>query len=222
MISLLAKFPWQATELYTLATRNKIFESTIKMIGVLCREIRRNNGPTSTIGNANFYNSLAFKANGGHGNSFLPRGTPGQGYPKALNTTLLRDLLSAALNAPGFSERQRWELYYAVGIDLEIAQGFLISPLLQHWPFEAIGRGRGFEEDVIEWYARLIAGHPAVQALSSHTPVGGPFGNIAGLFGHITENDTMETVGNTEWNSMGRLVAHMCDPQYLAMIGAQQ
>ena len=60
---------------------------------------------------------------------------------------LLKDLLSAALNAAGFSERQRWELSETTDY---ARHHFRISPLSQWWPFEALGRKPHMDEDVVE------------------------------------------------------------------------
>lgn len=64
-----------------------------------------------------------------------------------LTENLLHDLLSAGLNAPGFSEKQRWELYEMCDY---ARHHFNVSPLLQHWPFEVLGRKMRVEEDVLE------------------------------------------------------------------------
>ena len=64
-----------------------------------------------------------------------------------LTEGLLKDLLLAGLNASGFSEKQRWELFemsdYA-------RRQFRISPMLQHWPFEVLGRKPHMDEDVVK------------------------------------------------------------------------
>lgn len=60
---------------------------------------------------------------------------------------LLEDLLLAGLNAPGFSEHQRWELVLAAEWS---GEKFQLSPLTRWWPFEVLGRKMGIEEDVIE------------------------------------------------------------------------
>ena len=64
-----------------------------------------------------------------------------------LNEELLHELLSAGLNAAGFSEKQRWELYE---IGDYARHHFLLSPLLQSWPFEVVGRKARKEEDVVK------------------------------------------------------------------------
>ena len=63
-----------------------------------------------------------------------------------LTTELLTALLHAGLNAPGFGEKQKWELYL---IGQQGAAGIRISPLSASWPFQALGRKQNWEEDVV-------------------------------------------------------------------------
>ncbi len=77
------------------------------------------------------------------------------GWP-LLTETLLHDLLMAALNAPGFSEKQRWELFEISGY---ARSHFRVSPLLQYWPFEVLGRKPNVEEDVAEVRSHLLVMH---------------------------------------------------------------
>ena len=74
------------------------------------------------------------------------------GWP-VLTEALLHDLLMAALNAPAFSEKQRWELFEISGY---ARSRFRVSPLLQYWPFEVLGRKANVEEDVVEVMSCLI------------------------------------------------------------------
>ena len=73
-------------------------------------------------------------------------GSKFRGSPN-ITEDLLKDLLSAALNAAGFSERQRWELSEATDY---ARHQFRISPLSQWWPFEVLGRKPQMDEDVVE------------------------------------------------------------------------
>ncbi len=73
--------------------------------------------------------------------------TVNRGGQPGLTETLLNDLLMAGLNAYGFSERQRWELRQAAGF---VGSKIAMSPLAKGWPFEALGRKAGVEEDVVE------------------------------------------------------------------------
>ena len=68
---------------------------------------------------------------------------------------LLEELLLAGLNAPGFSERQRWEL---VTLADWAGDKIQMSPLCRIWPFEVLGRRAGVAEDVVEVSLSLI--HP--------------------------------------------------------------
>ena len=77
------------------------------------------------------------------------------GWP-VLTEALLHDLLMAALNAPGFSEKQRWELFEISGY---ARSRFRVSPLLQYWPFEVLGRKPNMEEDVVEVTSHLLVMH---------------------------------------------------------------
>ena len=77
------------------------------------------------------------------------------GWP-VLTEVLLHDLLMAALNAPGFSEKQRWELFEISGY---ARSHFRVSPLLQYWPFEVLGRKPNMEEDVVEVTSNLLVMH---------------------------------------------------------------
>ena len=212
MISLLCKFPWQATDLYTLQTRNRIFDAAMKMLGILAREVRKNG-----VGGANSGAPVPLpyagpSAASAHGFGPIPlRTTPSFHSPgKALNEHLLNEYLSAALNAIGFSERQRWELYSVVR-DFDGVKVFLISPLAQYWPFEVVGRKTHREEDVVEWYAALLANHPGVKALNSSTTSSTlPFGNLAQVFSNTDETESMDSCGSREWNVLANLLAEMC------------
>ena len=64
-----------------------------------------------------------------------------------LTQQLLKDLLMAALNAPGFSEKQRWELFQGSEYG---RVNFRLSPLLKYWPWEVLSRKVHAEEDVVE------------------------------------------------------------------------
>ncbi|KAL8971391.1 MAG: hypothetical protein Q9183_001079 [Haloplaca sp. 2 TL-2023] len=66
--------------------------------------------------------------------------------PPHLTESLLAELLYAALNAPAFSEQQRWHLCQAAG---QSGAGIRMSQLAQYWPFEVLGRKPGMDEDLV-------------------------------------------------------------------------
>ena len=139
MISLLAKFPWYATGHYTLATRNQIFGATRSMLHILTINLNKSHrssavGGFDDHGSASSYGSPAKR-------SAIFKGSP------HITEDLLKDLLSAALNAAGFSEKQRWDLCEATDY---ARHQFRISPLSQWWPFEVLGRKPHMDEDVVE------------------------------------------------------------------------
>ena len=150
MISLLAKFPWYAIGHYTLATRNQIFAATRSMLHILTINVNKSYkssaGGFDEHSSASSYDSPAGRS-----------GSKNLGSPH-ITEDLLKDLLSAALNAAGFSEKQRWELSEATDY---VRQQFRISPLSQWWPFEVLGRKPHIDEDVIEVRMEISACMPA-------------------------------------------------------------
>ena len=82
-----------------------------------------------------------------YGSPVMRSGSRFRGSSPNITEDLLKDLLSAALNAAGFSERQRWELSEATD---HARHHFRISPLSQWWPFEVLGRRSHMDEDVVE------------------------------------------------------------------------
>lgn len=84
----------------------------------------------------------------------LKRG--GEGWAPNVSESLLEELLRAGLNAPAFSERQRWELCQAAE---EVSQKIRLSPLAKWWPFHVLGRKTGFDEDLVEVSCSLGSAH---------------------------------------------------------------
>ncbi|KAL8871674.1 MAG: hypothetical protein Q9174_002544 [Haloplaca sp. 1 TL-2023] len=74
-----------------------------------------------------------------------------------LTESLLVELVYAALNAPAFSEQQRWQLCQAAG---PVVPSIRMSELAQYWPFEVLGRKAGMDEDLVRYYADLLKKHP--------------------------------------------------------------
>ncbi|MCJ1475476.1 hypothetical protein MMC13_004139 [Lambiella insularis] len=74
-------------------------------------------------------------------------------HPPDLTPTLLKELMYAGLNVPAFPEAHKWAICFAA----EWASADVcISPYAQSWPFLALSRKPGWEEDVVEWYVELI------------------------------------------------------------------
>lgn len=156
MISLLAKFPWHSVENYTVLHRDQIFNATRQMLHILSTNIRKqySRGNHSRASSSLSYTTAVSQGSSdrypGGGPAAYGSGVninPGSKSAEALTEDLLKDLLSAGLNAAGFSENQRWQLYETC----EYAKHhFIISPMLQHWPFEVLGRKVRVEEDVLE------------------------------------------------------------------------
>lgn len=140
MISLLAKFPWYSVNNYTIATRNQIFNATRSMLHILSINLNKNynavrNLSGDVIGSGSDYSTPVRRQGNGVVSSAL------------LTEDLMKDLLMAGLNAAGFSEKQRWELYETSDY---VRHRFAMSPLMQWWPFEVLCRKPRIEEDVVQ------------------------------------------------------------------------
>lgn len=133
MISLLAKFPWHSVQNYKLSTRNHIFNATREMLYILSNNLRKDSNRPRHPSLAEFDTPFRYGARVSDPN-------------QSLTESLLHDLLSAGLNAPGFSETQRWDLYQTCDY---ARHHFLVSPLLQYWPFEVLCRKPHVDEDVV-------------------------------------------------------------------------
>lgn len=166
MISILAKFPWHATQYYTLSTRNTLFAATITLIKTLSSHLRRSPSSSSYSGmsqskhlghNAHHHHyntSHDSNISGGDVNLFRPDLSATEMSrlemrDKGLNETFLRELVLAGMNAHGFSDRQRWELFMAAAGVLG-REWIRLSSFMGRWPFETLGRKSAWEEDVVE------------------------------------------------------------------------
>ncbi|KAL8778570.1 MAG: hypothetical protein Q9194_001925 [Teloschistes cf. exilis] len=70
-----------------------------------------------------------------------------EGFEHNLSESLLTELLYAGLNAPAFSEQQRWQLCRAAH---PVDQKIRMSPMAPYWPFQVLGRKAGMDEDVVK------------------------------------------------------------------------
>ena len=105
--------------MYTLKTRNDIYDTLVHLLRILLNNVD-------------------------------------QGAHPLLNQGLVQELLYAGLNAPGFSEKQRWDLTRDGGVQ---GRSVKISPLAKHWPFNVLGRKTNVPEDVMVWYVDRLTRH---------------------------------------------------------------
>ncbi|KAL8690252.1 MAG: hypothetical protein Q9218_004261 [Villophora microphyllina] len=80
-----------------------------------------------------------------------------EGFEHNLSQSLLTELLYAGLNAPAFSEQQRWQLCRAAH---PVDQKIRMSPLVPYWPFQVLGRKACMDEDLVKFYAACLKRHP--------------------------------------------------------------
>lgn len=79
-----------------------------------------------------------------------------------INQALLTELMIAGLNSSGFSESQRWEL---VQVSEYVGGEVKLSSLMKWWPWEALGRKAGSEEDVVQvWLFSFFRFGPSLVA----------------------------------------------------------
>ncbi|GKZ19273.1 hypothetical protein AbraIFM66951_011415 [Aspergillus brasiliensis] len=119
-ISTLYKFPWYATDMYTVHDRNQLFELTNRHIRSLVSRMEK----SKTVG---------------------------------LDQRLLRELLYAGLNCPGFNERQKYTLCIHAGEDSKILK---MGDMSKWFPFDTLVYLPGFDYDTCalqQLYASLIA-----------------------------------------------------------------
>ncbi|KAL9018459.1 MAG: hypothetical protein Q9185_004236 [Variospora sp. 1 TL-2023] len=119
-----------------------------------------------------------------------------EAYLPHISESLLTELLYAGLNAPAFSEQQRWQLCQAGG---SAGERIRMSPLVPYWPFEVLARKAGVDEDVVKEYARYLQSHPR------NTSTEGPFGTWTA--------ESNEALGLTSIGQVGvhemQMVLHM-------------
>ena len=143
-------------------TRNNIFDVAIALVRQLTAHLSR----TSSLSHG-FSKPNAIARNGSRqGSSRNPTGFSASSTAFAspssyanqplqpnsavgLNTSLLRDIVMASLNCPGFSDKQRW--YIADCAKPIIGDKVLrISSWSFATPFTILSRKPGYEEDVME------------------------------------------------------------------------
>lgn len=97
-----------------------------------------------------------------------------EGFEHNLSESLLTELLYAGLNAPAFSEQQRWQLCRAAH---PVDQRIRMSPIAPYWPFDVLGRKAGMDEDLVKvgrhpkpgFTGMLTMDHSSTQVVSRAT-----------------------------------------------------
>ncbi|KAL8815488.1 MAG: hypothetical protein Q9191_008462, partial [Dirinaria sp. TL-2023a] len=168
------RLPWHAVHLITLQTRDAVFTACRDQIRILVTILKK------TTTNASW------------------SATTG---PTGLTPSLLEDLLLAGLNAPGFSERQRWELVSAAE---GAGEKVRISPLARWWPFEVLGRRQGKKEDVVEYYVNLLTRHLEPTEPGT-TPVRSPFRTFTAIKAEHGPQTTLAEQGAAEFADVLRI-----------------
>ena len=107
-----------------------------------------------------------------------------------LTPELAQDFLITGLNAAGFSDAQRYELYTVCDF---ASNNLVISPLAHNFPFQCLGRKPRVEEDAVELYAAIISNNAEVVV------TGAPFSSFRDImYGVDMENRSVEKIRGLE------------------------
>ncbi|KAL8963389.1 MAG: hypothetical protein Q9193_000342 [Seirophora villosa] len=127
-----------------------------------------------------------------------------EAYLPHLSESLLTELLYAGLNAPAFSEQQRWHLCQAGG---PAGERIRMSPLAPYWPFDVLGRKAGVDEDVVREYAKYLQSHPR------NTSVDGAFGTWTAESNEALGLTTIGQVGAHEMQMVLSMLQDVLSPR---------
>ncbi|KAI4117138.1 MAG: hypothetical protein LQ345_002565 [Seirophora villosa] len=129
-----------------------------------------------------------------------------EAYLPHLSESLLTELLYAGLNAPAFSEQQRWQLCQAGG---PAGERIRMSPLAPYWPFDVLGRKAGVDEDVVREYAKYLQSHPR------NTSIDGAFGTWTAESNEALGLTTIGQVGAHEMQMVLSMLQDVLSPRTL-------
>ncbi|KAL4898818.1 hypothetical protein BDV59DRAFT_207043 [Aspergillus ambiguus] len=161
-ISTLYKFPWYATELYTVDDRNQLFDLTNRHVLSLVSRIQKSN----TIG---------------------------------LDQRLLRNLLHAGLNCPGFNDRQK----YTLCVHSEDMSEIVNFPDFGKWfPFDTLASLPNADRQILHYYAALISRGNVPENIAPNLPNKFPMNNreLSSPFGKIWYEWDSEISKRATWN----------------------
>ncbi|MCJ1390316.1 hypothetical protein MMC18_003174 [Xylographa bjoerkii] len=126
-----------------------------------------------------------------------------------LTSELLMDLLYAGLNAPGFSEKQKWELCQVADW---AAKAVAISPLTRGWPWLVLARKPDWDDDVIMYYAQILNAY-SQKRIGRITANDSFFSDMLTSQLRISVNASLEAAAQTEWQHFKDLVKLVLDNQ---------
>ncbi|MCJ1386533.1 hypothetical protein MMC17_009659 [Xylographa soralifera] len=124
-----------------------------------------------------------------------------------LTSDLLTDLLYAGLNAPGFSEKQKWDLCQVADW---AAKTVAISPLTKGWPWLVLARKPDWDDDVIMYYAQILNAHNQ-KRIGPITANDSFFGDMLTSQLRISVNVSLEAAAQTEFQHFKDLVKLVLD-----------
>ncbi|MCJ1288080.1 hypothetical protein MMC26_007433 [Xylographa opegraphella] len=130
--------------------------------------------------------------------------------PFGLTSELLTDLLYAGLNAPGFSEKQKWDLCQVADW---AAKAVAISPLTRGWPWLVLARKPDWDDDVIMFYAQILNAYNQ-KGISPNAPNESFFGDMLTSGLHVSVNVSLEAAARTEWQHFKHLVKLVLSHQF--------
>lgn len=154
MISTLYKFPWAATDTYTVSARNALFVAVYTQIEILAGKVGSFGSQDGDSGHYAFSPYAGNMYNGAGSACSSDRSTSGYGNREVgLNQTLLFDLLIAAVNVPVFSILQKTALCKAAGA---AGRGVTLGYFSEAWPFQTLEPAGGVSNEAIRFWLELF------------------------------------------------------------------
>lgn len=153
MISTLYKFPWAATDTYTVAARNALFEAAYKQLEILSQKVGASTASRDFNGYTPYTPCDGSRYSSGSSNSGDYSLYSYGNREVGLSQTLLFDLLFAALNVPTFNILQKGALCQASGA---YSRGIALSQFSESWPFQILEPVDGVHDDNIRFWLELF------------------------------------------------------------------
>lgn len=166
MISTLYKFPWAATQTYTVAARDALFDVALKQLDTLGKKVDPDIHFNSTA-------VVPYNPNQDYGRGYnspcsrsRSESSPFQ-QEVGLSQKLLTDLLLAAVNVKAFAPAQKYELCQTAG---RFGRGVPLDPTAQFWPFQTMAAKLDQPDNVVQFWLQIFdSGYDLIETEGTET-----------------------------------------------------